>query len=126
MPFGMEKISETSDKISKSLDEMNESTKALQENTKVLAQATIEMTKVMKELAESTRILAEETKNFSKTTGDLVNGFNTSLKELSSAMESIAALTQLLHHPSKTVVDNMSDNMGKIISSFLQKKEGRE
>lgn len=102
MPSGFKRIADSSEKLSEKIDLMHDSMKLLSENTKNLT---------------------DETKKLCETMEQLTNSFNSALKELSESMAIIAQFTQYLQHPSKTVIEGMGDNMSRIFSSFIPKKD---
>lgn len=102
MPSGFKRIADSSEKLSEKIDLMHDSMKLLSENTKNLT---------------------EETKKLRETMEELIHSFNTALKELGESMAMIAQFTQYLQHPSKSVIEGMGDNVSRIFSSFIPKKE---
>jgi methyl-accepting chemotaxis protein len=123
MPSSFGRIADTSKKLSISMESMKDALGAFQETTKQFANKTEDLNKYMKQLSENTKNLTEETKLLRESMGELTTSFNTALKSLSDSMAIIAQYTQFLQHPSKSVIEGMGDNMSKIISSFIPKKD---
>lgn len=121
MPFGTEKIAETSKKMSESLDRMVETTSNLESKTDRLADQMNEMNENMGKLVDATDKLAAQTEKLNRSMADSFETLPASMDKVAEAINNFAKVMSIFTGKPKSVVGNVSENIENWFSSIIPK-----